>query len=107
MRDALPCSIWARPADPVMPAGKDRGGGKTAPEAEVARLQDDSRGQRRLFEARREELVAKYPKQTIAMCAGEVFVGKTPYEAAMKARRAHPDRASFFHLYGVGIPWLG
>ena len=103
-----------------MPAGKDRGGGKTAPEAEVARLQkeamweaevarlqDDSRGQRRLFEARGEELVAKYPKQTIAMCAGEVFVGKTPYEAAMKARRAHPDRASFFHLYGVGIPWLG
>ena len=103
-----------------MPAGKQRGGGKAVPEAEVARLQeeamweaevarlqDDSRGQRRLFEARGEELVAKYPKQTIAMCAGEVFVGKTPYEAAMKARRAHPDRASFFHLYGAGIPWLG
>ena len=76
-------------------------------EAEVARLKMDARGQGRLFEARREELVAKYPKQTIAMCAGEVFVGKTPYEAAMKARKAHPDRASFFYLYGAGIPWLG
>lgn len=76
-------------------------------EAEVARLQEDARGQRRLFEERRGELVAKYPKQTIAMCAGEVFVGRTLAEAAMKAKKAHPDRASFFHLYGVGIPWLG
>ncbi|MDD9843252.1 MAG: hypothetical protein OXU85_05105 [Thaumarchaeota archaeon] len=103
-----------------MPAGKERGGGKAVPgvevarlqeearyEAEVARLKADARGQGRLFEARGEELVAKYPKQAIAMCAGEVFVGKTPYEAAMKARRAHPDRASFFHLYGAGILWMG
>jgi len=93
-----------------MPAGEaDHGeGGKAARrEAEMARLQEDAREQRRLFEAREEELVAKYPKQTIAMCAGEVFVGKTPHEAALKARDAHPDRASYFHTYGVGIPWLG
>lgn len=73
-------------------------------EAETARLQEDSRGQRRLFEARKEELVARYPRQTIAMCAGEVFVGKTLHEAAVKAREAHPDRASFFYTYGVGFP---
>lgn len=73
-------------------------------EAEVARLQEDSREQRRLFEARKEELVARYPGQTIAMCAGEAFAGKTPYEAAIKARKAHPDRASFFYLYGIGCP---
>jgi len=41
------------------------------------------------------------------MCAGEVFVGKTPYEAAVKANGAHPDRASFFYLYGAGVPWIG
>lgn len=76
-------------------------------EAEVARLQEDSREQRRLFEARKGELVAKYPRQTIAMCAGEVFVGRTPYEAAVKASSAHPDRASFFYEYGAGIPWAG
>jgi len=89
-----------------MSAGEDvrDNGGR---EAKMARLLKDSREQRRLFEARKEELVAKYPKQTIAMCAGEVFVGKTPYEAAIKARKAHPDRASFFYEYGVGIPWIG
>jgi len=87
----------------------DRGdkGRRARYDAETARLQEDAREQRRLFEAREEELVARYPKQTIAMCAGEVFVGKTPYEAALKARDAHPDRASYFHTYGVGIPWLG
>jgi len=103
-----------------MPAGKgDRGaeaGGESEEarlqrearwEAEVARLQEDSRGQRRLFEARKEELLAKYPRQTIAMCAGEVFVGRTLHEAAVKAREAHPDRASFFYSYGAGVPWLG
>jgi len=41
------------------------------------------------------------------MCAGEVFVGSTPYEAAAKANRAHPDRASFFYEYGAGVPWIG
>ncbi|RNJ72777.1 MAG: hypothetical protein EB824_05550 [Thaumarchaeota archaeon S15] len=93
-----------------MPAGEgDRyDAGKAARrKAEMARLQEDAREQRKLFEAREEELVARYPKQTIAMCAGEVFVGKTPYEAAVKAMKAHPDRASFFYTYGVGIPWLG
>jgi len=66
-----------------MPTGqsdRDDGGKEARYEAEVARLKRDSREQRRLFEARKEELVARYPKQTIAMCAGEVFVGKTPYE---------------------------
>jgi len=76
-------------------------------EARMAKLLEDSREQRRLFEARKDELVARYPRQTIAMCAGEVFVGKTPLEAAVKAKRAHPGRASFFYEYGVGIPWIG
>lgn len=83
------------------------GGAKDDYEAETARLKRDAREQRRLFEARKEELVAKYPKQTIAMCAGEVFVGKTMYEAAVKASEAHPGRASFFHAYGAGVPWIG
>lgn len=93
-----------------MPAGeadRDGGGKGERRKAKMARLQEDAREQRGLFEAREEELVARYPKQTIAMCAGEVFVGKTPHEAALKARDAHPDRASYFHTYGVGIPWLG
>ena len=92
-----------------MPAGEgDRhDAGKAARrKAKMARLQEDAREQRKLFEAREEELVARYPKQTIAMCAGEVFVGKTPHEAAVKAKKAHPDRASFFYTYGAGIPWL-
>lgn len=41
------------------------------------------------------------------MCAGEVFVGKTPHEAVVKAMEAHPDRASFFYTYGAGIPRPG
>lgn len=103
-----------------MPAGEcDHGSDKAGREAEEARLQkearweaevarlQDSRGQKRLFEARRDELVARYPRQTIAMCAGEVFVSKTPHEATVKAMKAHPDRASFFYTYGTGIPWLG
>ena len=93
-----------------MPAGegdRDDAGKAARRKAKMARLQEDAREQRKLFEAREEELVARYPKQTIAMCAGEVFVGKTPYEAAVKAMKAHPDRASFFYTYGVGIPWLG
>jgi len=28
-------------------------------------------------------------------------------EAAAKANRAHPDRASFFYEYGAGVPWIG
>jgi len=93
-----------------MPAGegdRDDAGKAARRKAKMARLQEDAREQRKLFEAREDELVAKYPKQTIAMCAGEVFVGKTPYEAAVKAKKAHPDRASFFYTYGAGIPWLG
>jgi len=99
-----------------MPAGQGRHGDESEAarlqkearwDAEVARLQEDSREQRRLFEARKEELVKKYPRQTIAMCAGEVFVGKTPHEAAVRAMEAHPDRASFFYTYGAGIPWIG
>ena len=93
-----------------MPAGegdRDDAGKAARRKAKMARLQEDVREQRKLFEAREEELVARYPKQTIAMCAGEVFVGKTPYEAAVKAKKAHPDRASFFYTYGAGIPWLG
>jgi len=91
---------------PVPAGGVDRDGvGRRARrEAEEAKLQEDAREQRRLFEARKEELVSKYPRQTIAMCAGEVFVGNTLHEAAVKAREAHPDRASFFHTYGVGCP---
>jgi len=93
-----------------MSAGEsDRGDGdkEARYEAETARLKRDAREQRRLFEARKEELVARCPRQTIAMCAGEVFVGSTPYEAAAKANRAHPDRASFFYEYGAGVPWIG
>jgi len=86
---------------------RDDGARSAGRKAELARLKVDAREQRRLFEARKEELVARYPRQTIAMCAGEVFVGKTPYEAAVKANRAHPDRASFFYLYGAGVPWIG
>ncbi|RNJ74618.1 MAG: hypothetical protein EB833_00345 [Thaumarchaeota archaeon S13] len=88
-------------------ASRGDGGRPARRKAKLARLKADAREQRGLFEARKEELVTRYPKQTIAMCAGEVFVGKTPYEAAVRARDAHPDRASFFYLYGVGIPWMG
>lgn len=63
-----------------------------------------TRASRALFEVREEELVARHPKQTIAMCVGEVFVGKTPHGAAMKAKKAHPGRASFLHLYGIDRP---
>jgi len=55
----------------------------------------------------RRELGAKDPRQAIAMCAGEVLVGKTPYKEAIKAKKDHPDGAPFFHLYGAASPGWG
>ncbi|MDD9818970.1 MAG: hypothetical protein OXU61_12685 [Gammaproteobacteria bacterium] len=66
--------------------GSAGGRGGQAPRG-LARAEEAVRG--------KEELVAKYPRQAIAMCACEVLVGKTPYEAAIKAKKAHPDGASF------------
>jgi len=69
-------------------------------EARVAEGKREARRQREIFEARRGEILAAHPGKDIAVCAGEVFAGDTPEEAALKAWRAHGGRASYFYTRG-------
>jgi len=66
-------------------------------DAEVARGEREAARQRKVFEARREELLAAHPGRHIAVCAGEAFAGDSAREVMRMAMRAHPGRASFFY----------
>lgn len=48
---------------------------------------------------RADELLARYPEMFIAVCGGDVFVGRDDGEAIAKARAAHPGRPFFLRTY--------
>lgn len=51
--------------------------------------------QKRIFGHRRDELLAKHPRMSIAVCGDEAFAGSDDDDALSKAEAAHPDRAVY------------
>ena len=79
-------------------SGRPEDAGAAEDEVDAA-FEEDLARQERIFMDRIDELLARYPDKFIAVCGGEVFVGKDDGEAASKARAAHPGRPFFMRLY--------
>jgi len=80
--------------------GEQRGGRARAPEANLAL-------QRKFFEGREAELIARHPGKFIAVCAGEVFVGDNDTKDISKAEAAHPDRPILLNAPDTAFEDLG
>jgi len=64
-----------------------------------AAFEEDLSRQKRIFMDRADELLARHPYEFIAVCGGDVFVGKDDDEAISKAQAAHPGRPFFLRIY--------
>lgn len=69
-----------------------RAGARTA-------LEEDRDRQEEIFREREAELLARHPGKFIAVCGGDVFVGKEASEAISGARAAHPGRLHFMRMH--------
>ncbi len=69
-----------------------------------ASFEEDLAQQKAIFMDRIDELLSRYPDRFIAVCGGDVFVGRDDGEAISKAQAAHPGRPFFLRIYD---PCLG
>jgi len=67
-------------------------------------FEEDLARQKSIFLDRADELLARHPDMFIAVCGGDVFVGKDDDEAIAKAHASHPGRPFFLRMYD---PCLG
>jgi len=70
-------------------------------EAELARSKRETAEQRKIFEARREEILAAHPGKHIAVCNGEILVADTSREVDEMVMRKHPGRTALFYSPGA------
>lgn len=75
--------------------GEDPAGDGNGQVAVDEAFEEDLARQRDTFGAREDELLAKNPGKSIAVCAGDVFVADDDEGAISMAEAAHPDRATY------------
>ncbi|MDD9818972.1 MAG: hypothetical protein OXU61_12695 [Gammaproteobacteria bacterium] len=90
-----------------MPAGEDRNGGKAVPEAEAARLQEGSHGQRRLFEARKEGAWRKGLKAGHRNVRRRGACGQDAIQGGHKGKEGSPRRGAILSPVRSCVPWMG
>ena len=84
---------------PPVGRGKGPDGTGEAQSVPSAAFEADLALQREAFMEREDELLAKNPGKSIAVCAGEAFVAGSDEDAISRAEAAHPDRAIYLCSY--------
>lgn len=79
--------------------GEDPAGSAGGQDTADAAFEEDAARQKRIFMDRADELLARYPEMFIAVCGGDVFVGRDDGEAISRAHAAHPGRPFFLRIH--------